>query len=70
MHYAASQGCEKIVKCLIENGATLNVKNKGGCTPLNLAIANKHKQIVEYLVEHGAKIDSASKASGCFELVK
>jgi ankyrin repeat protein len=38
MHTAAARGADKIVKFLAERGATLDIKNKQGKTPLDLAL--------------------------------
>jgi ankyrin repeat protein len=44
-----------VVVSLIEKGADINAKNKDGETPLDLALRQGHKEIVELLRKHGAK---------------
>jgi ankyrin repeat protein len=39
LHFAASQGLATVVKFLVESGATLDLKNKRGLTPLGMAAA-------------------------------
>jgi ankyrin repeat protein len=45
------RGAESIVKFLVENGASLNAKNKQGRTPLDVAVASRRErgEIVAYL---------------------
>ncbi|HUI79441.1 MAG TPA: ankyrin repeat domain-containing protein [Bryobacteraceae bacterium] len=38
MHRAAARGADKIVKYLVEHGARLDMKNKAGVTPLDMAM--------------------------------
>jgi ankyrin repeat protein len=46
----------KTVKLLIKNGAKVNVKDKGGFTPLHYSYKFNYKKIIKYLIAHGAKI--------------
>lgn len=46
----------KIAKILLEHGATVNTKEKYGSTPLTWAVDAGCKEMVELLIEHGAKI--------------
>jgi ankyrin len=39
LHSAAAQGFARVVQLLVENGASLNVKNKKGLTPLSVGLA-------------------------------
>lgn len=52
LHVAAKGYALDIVQQLVEHGADVNIKNKKGQTPLDLA---KDKKINEYLVSKGAK---------------
>lgn len=38
MHRAAARGTDKVVKYLADHGALLDVKNKAGFTPLDMAM--------------------------------
>jgi len=47
------------VKCLIENGAYINAKDKHGNTPLHIAARAGNLRLVKYLVEtKGVDINS------------
>lgn len=52
LHNAAKGYNVNVVKKLVENGASLNIKNKKGQTPLDLA---KNKKVNAFLVSKGAK---------------
>ncbi|GAH66201.1 unnamed protein product [marine sediment metagenome] len=52
LHFAASRGRNKLVELLIEKGARVNVKDRSGKTPLDLATTN---EIREALIQGGAK---------------
>ncbi|HKK41385.1 MAG TPA: ankyrin repeat domain-containing protein [Bacteroidales bacterium] len=54
IHYAASNGNEKLIKFLIKNGADLKAKTADGKTPLSL-VGSKHPEIIEILKAAGAK---------------
>jgi ankyrin repeat protein len=40
---------------LLDSKATVNAKDKNGCTPMRLAALNGHKDIVELLRRHGGR---------------
>jgi ankyrin repeat protein len=52
----------RLIRFMLEQGADVNVQTAGGYTPLSLATANflyyypseKHREIILYLLEHGA----------------
>jgi len=46
-----------IVNLFVDAGADVNSKTKAGYTPLFLAVQNKRKPIVEYLISKGARIN-------------
>ena len=50
-------GTKENVKFLIENGASIDVKNQKQDTPLHIATLNGAKDIVEILIENGASTD-------------
>lgn len=49
LHVACANGCTKIVDLLLRNGAVVNVKDKYGSTPLDIAAAKHHVEIVRLL---------------------
>jgi ankyrin repeat protein len=49
MHYAALTGATRIVEYLAANGANLEVKNKQGKTPLDLARQNTAAVIRKFM---------------------
>jgi hypothetical protein len=49
------------IRALIERGAPLDEKTPEGCTALILAAFHGHKEIAFTLIEHGAKLDEASR---------
>lgn len=55
LHWAASFSDIPTVDCLLELGAMLSVFNEQGCTPLHDAVLRGHVQLVERLVQAGAK---------------
>ena len=50
-------GSLKVVKCLIENGANINIRDNNGQTPLYHAADEDKFEIVKYLIDFGAWID-------------
>ena len=44
-----------MVELLVLEGANINLTNNKGQTPLSFAISRNHHQIVEFLVNNGAK---------------
>ncbi|OUM65003.1 hypothetical protein PIROE2DRAFT_60299 [Piromyces sp. E2] len=56
-----SDGQDKIIKYLIDNGADVNKKNKHGDTPLIKAIRTWKNDIVKYLIENGADVNKVDK---------
>jgi len=54
----ASEFCQMpILKFLLENGVNLNSVNQIGWTPLHFAAEKSHLSIIEFLINHGAKLD-------------
>ena len=59
---AAADGNLKSVKRAVESGADINNPDPmNGYTPLHLAVANDHKDVVKYLVDNKAKINILNK---------
>lgn len=52
LHGAVYGGHFDIVQFLHKNGASLQLQNSLGCSPLWLAAGYNHKRILEYLLEH------------------
>ncbi len=73
LHAAASSGQEEMAALLLERGATLDAKTKGGKTPLDLAIANGHLGTTKLLVAQQPDcpgVLSSVAAEGDVEVVK
>ncbi|KAK3315297.1 hypothetical protein B0H66DRAFT_340520 [Apodospora peruviana] len=54
MHLASSLGLARFVAGLLARGASPNVRDKGGYTPLHMASLNNHPDIVRRLIISGA----------------
>ncbi|KAI9255709.1 hypothetical protein BDA99DRAFT_517447 [Phascolomyces articulosus] len=54
LHVACANGCVKIVDLLLRNGALVHVKDKYGSSPLDIAAAKHHVEIVRLLETFGA----------------
>ncbi len=63
IHLAARLGDLARVKRLIEDGADVNTKDIGGDTPLRIAAAKGHEEVVNLLIEKGATIANLHIAS-------
>ncbi|KAF7730305.1 hypothetical protein EC973_002549 [Apophysomyces ossiformis] len=53
LHVACANGCVKIVDLLLRNGAKVNVKDKYGSRPMDVAAAKHHVEIVRLLETFG-----------------
>lgn len=49
LHVACANGCTKIVDLLLRNGAKINVRDKYGSRPIDVAAAKNHVEIVRLL---------------------
>ncbi|GFR18369.1 uncharacterized protein TNCT_13611, partial [Trichonephila clavata] len=49
LHYAAKHGKKGLAIFMVENGANIDAKDKDGKTPLDIAVDQKHDDVVEYL---------------------
>ncbi|MEJ2703756.1 MAG: ankyrin repeat domain-containing protein [Sedimentisphaerales bacterium] len=56
LHQAAAEGDVEQVRLHISNGADINAKDRGGRTPLYLAILHNKTKTVEVLLSHGADV--------------
>ena len=55
LHFAASQGNLELVKALVDQGADVNLQTKtNGGTALSAAADADSKEVIEYLLQHGA----------------
>ena len=54
LHYAISFGQMRILKLLIENGASIDFKVMDGATALNYAVSYKQKEMAQFLNENVA----------------
>ncbi|KAI8149548.1 hypothetical protein BJV82DRAFT_529893 [Fennellomyces sp. T-0311] len=54
LHVACANGCTKTVDLLLRNGALVHVKDKYGSSPLDIAAAKHHVEIVRLLETFGA----------------
>ncbi|CAO3697939.1 unnamed protein product [Rhizopus microsporus] len=54
LHVACANGCTKIVDLLLRNGAKIDVKDKYGSRPIDVAAAKNHVEIVKLLETFGA----------------
>ena len=49
LHYAAGGGYIEVVKVLLQHGATIDLKNDDGETPLDWALEENQQEVVDYL---------------------
>lgn len=57
LHLAASEGHKEVVLWLIENGASVMVRDRFGNTPMNDALRHRHDQVVGILREAGGQLE-------------
>lgn len=55
---AAREGCTECLDILIQNGVTIDVHDKRGCTPLELAVQGGHYECAQMLIAAGASDNS------------
>ncbi|MFW6009397.1 MAG: ankyrin repeat domain-containing protein [archaeon] len=55
-----NDGDTRGVKKIVESGHDVNDRPNGMKTPIHLAIQNKNKKLVHYLLDHGAKLNDYS----------
>ena len=61
LHVASKCGHLEVARMLIERGASISPKDKGGCTPLHLASEKGHLEVVHMLIEHGADVSAQDR---------
>lgn len=62
--WASFNGNLAMVKNLAEAGANVNVVNADGFTPLHAAVESEKPEVVRYLLQRGAKINTATVQDG------
>ncbi|OQR67396.1 hypothetical protein BIW11_02204 [Tropilaelaps mercedesae] len=60
LHQAVAQSSEKVVECLLEHGAQLDLKDKRGLRPLHYACWQGEAGLAETLLRRGACVNEAS----------
>jgi ankyrin repeat protein len=58
IHEQAASGNLAGVKALVESGVSANLRNERGWTPLFYALTWKRMDVAQYLVDHGADVNS------------
>ncbi len=67
LHHAAKANSLDVARLLIEHGAEVDARDKGGWTPLHVAVPSfdtdlgRLHQLVRLLIEHGAEVDARSR---------
>ncbi|KAI4485299.1 hypothetical protein M0804_006804 [Polistes exclamans] len=69
LHIACCQGNLNIVQELLKMGADVNKKDRYHRTPLIEAIDGDHHEIINILLEHGAKLDENNIGYKIFDIV-
>ncbi|XP_077992722.1 poly [ADP-ribose] polymerase tankyrase-2-like [Glandiceps talaboti] len=59
LHFAAGYNRVTVVEYLLQHGADVHAKDKGGLVPLHNACSYGHYEVTELLVKHGAVVNVA-----------
>jgi len=59
LHFAAGYNRVSVVEYLLEHGADVHAKDKGGLVPLHNACSYGHYEVTELLIKHGACVNVA-----------
>ncbi|XP_058043864.1 poly [ADP-ribose] polymerase tankyrase-2 isoform X5 [Ahaetulla prasina] len=59
LHFAAGYNRVSVVEYLLQHGADVHAKDKGGLVPLHNACSYGHYEVAELLVKHGAIVNVA-----------
>ncbi|XP_052772153.1 poly [ADP-ribose] polymerase tankyrase-1-like isoform X2 [Mya arenaria] len=80
LHFAAGYNRVAVVEYLLQHGADVHAKDKGGLVPLHNACSYGHYEVTELLIKHGACVNVAdlwkftplheAAAKGKFEICK
>lgn len=63
LHFAAVTNNLVHAKILIENGASVDIKDREGKTPLHVSAIHDNGEIARFLIEHGADVDAKISVS-------
>jgi tankyrase len=58
LHWAAFNGCTRVIPPLLQRGAALEAKNAAGATPLSIAAERGHAEAVKLLISKGANTNT------------
>ncbi|KRX95030.1 Tankyrase-1, partial [Trichinella pseudospiralis] len=58
LHFAAGYNRLEVVKFLVQAGADIQAKDKGGLVPLHNACSYGHYEVTEFLVQQGADVNA------------
>lgn len=64
LHVAAGMGNVKVAGQLLNKGANVNLRDKHGATPLDMAVAQSEKKMADFLTQHGGVEGTGTIASG------
>lgn len=64
LHIAAGMGNIKVAGQLLTKGANINLRDKHGATPLDMAVAQSEKKMFDFLAGHGGEEGTGTIASG------
>ena len=67
LHFACHAGSKDIVELLLSNGAHLEAVTVNGATPIMRAIESSRLEVVQYLVNKGAKLQIENKKGPCIK---
>ena len=56
--WAAAGAHLRVVKLLLQHGADVSAKDKGGLVPLHNACSYGHFEVTELLIQHGANVNA------------
>ena len=64
LHIAAGMGNIKVAGQLLSKDANINLRDKHGATPLDMATAQSEKKMADFLIQHGGEEGTGTIASG------
>lgn len=66
LHFACQTGLKDLVQVLLDSGAHLDAVALNGGTPVMRAIESCHPDVVQLLIERGAKVQNETR-KGAFQ---